>query len=371
MKVTPANSSLFGEDSELIKSYFECFVGTLAEKHQIQPEVFATYLGTFELFLMTRGGSCDLSPLEAAVDTLVEWFDSLDKPVAKNIFIKADENLREGNDAFWSMLNSNPKTRENFSFKENTDKLFEAINSILEFIVGREGWLISAFQRNAVDVGDEVGLHLLLDGCRVFLSRGNNLAVTDENLFGIPLNQWRNIAAHKSYRCRGGKVNASFGRSGAKVVTISRDELERAILEIYKFRIGIKLVTGLALSIVAAKNLDFIEATQFSPRSFLHDLNYLLEKHGVQLESFELLNELVLEGNKVDVPHDFSIFDVKFSCHDYEETDEAHLASFVARIAKVLEHIFGEHNTLPEKEKVLLHFSRSPDNGFHMIYTYD
>ena len=144
MKVTPVNTSLFGEDSEFIKNYFESFTELLAERFQVQPEAFATYLGTFELFLMTRGGNGDFSPLEAAVNILMEWFASLDKSVAKTVFVKAEEGCREANDSFWSMINSDPRTRDEFSFKENIDKQFETVNRVLEFMVAREGGLIAS-----------------------------------------------------------------------------------------------------------------------------------------------------------------------------------------------------------------------------------
>lgn len=371
MKVTPANSSLFKEGSNLIKSYFESFSGLLAEKFELQPEVFENYLGVFELFLMTRGGGGDLSSLDAAVNTLVERFDSFDKTVAKAIFVKAEEGCREANDSFWSMINSDPRTSDNYSFKENIDKRFETVNRVLEFMVAREGWLIAAFQREKTDVGEVIPLHMLLDSCRLFLGEDSNLAVVSENLFGIPLNQWRNIAAHKSYKCLGGKVEASYGRKLEKIVTLSGGELERACMEIYKFGVGVKFIVGLTLTIVAARNPSFIETVQLSPRSFLHDLNYLLDKYGAQVDSFELLNDLVVGVDKIEVPDDFSIFGVRFTCDDVNGSDDLRLAGIAVRIAKVLAHIFGEQNSLPEKEKILLYISRSPDNGFHMIYTYD
>lgn len=162
-----------------------------------------------------------------------------------------------------------------------------------------------------------------------------------------------------------------YGRTLENVVTLSGDELERACMEIYKLRIGVKLVVGLTLTIVAARNQDFIDVAQLSPRSLLHDLNYLLKKYGAQVESFELLNDLVVDGYKTEVPDDFSIFDVKFTYDNADTSDDARLPDISVRIANVLSNIFSEHNTLPEKEKVLLHFSRSPDNGFHMFYYYD
>ena len=167
------------------------------------------------------------------------------------------------------------------------------------------------------------------------------------------------------------KLMQGYGRTLENVVTLSGDELERACMEIYKLRIGVKLVVGLTLTIVAARNQDFIDVAQLSPRSLLHDLNYLLKKYGAQVESFELLNDLVVDGYKTEVPDDFSIFDVKFTYDNADTSDDARLPDISVRIANVLSNIFSEHNTLPEKEKVLLHFSRSPDNGFHMFYYYD
>lgn len=72
------------------------------------------------------------------------------------------------------------------------------------------------FQREKVDVGEEIPLHILLEHCRSFLGKDSNLAVVNENLFNIPLNQWRNIAAHKSYKCLGGKVNARLWENSRK-----------------------------------------------------------------------------------------------------------------------------------------------------------
>lgn len=371
MKITPVNTSLFGKDSELIKNYFEYFSELLAERFEVQPEAFATYLGTFELFLMTRMWDGDLSSLEEKINMLLEWFSSLDKSVAKAIFVKADESCREANDSFWSMINSDPRTNNEYSFKENIDKRFETINSVLEFMVAREGWLIAAFQIKKTDVSEAISLNSLLSSCKSFLGEDGNLAIVNENLFDIQLNQWRNIAAHKSYKCFGGKVNATYGRNLVNIATLSEDELERACMEIYKLRIGIKLIVGLTLNIVAARNQDFIDVALPSPRSFLHDLNYFLEKYGAQVESFMLLNELVVGGNKIEVPDDFSIFDVKFTYDGGDTSDNARLLDIVLRIANVLSHIFSENNSLPEKEKVLLHFSRSPDNEFHILYSYD
>ncbi|MGP0872442.1 hypothetical protein ACJ8QF_19965 [Serratia sp. CY81684] len=371
MKITPVNTSLFGKDSKLIKNHFEYFSELLAERFEVQPEVFATYLGTFELFLMTRTWDGDLSSLEEKINMLLEWFASLDKSVAKAVFVKADEGCREANDSFWSMINSDPRTNNEYSFKENIDKRFETINSILEFMVAREGWLIAAYQIKKADVRKVISLNDLLSSCKSFLGEEGNLAIVNENLFDIPLNQWRNIAAHKSYKCFGGKINASYGRNIIKIATLSEDELERACMEIYKLRIGIKLIVGLTLNIVAARNQDFIDVALSSPRSFLHDLNYLLEKYGAQVESFMLLNELAVGGNKIEVPDDFSIFEVKFTYYGSDTSDDARLIDIVLRIANVLSHIFSENNSLPEKEKVLLHFSRTPDNEFHMLYSYD
>lgn len=371
MKIAPLNISLFGKDSELIKNYFEFFTESLAEKLGVQPDAFSTYLGTFELFLMTREWDGDLSSLDEKITMLIEWFASLDKSVSKAVFVKADEGCREANNSFWSMKNSNLRTSNHYSFKENIDKQFEKINSILEFMVAREGWLIAAFQSENIDVMEAISFNKIMGDCKCFLGENSNLAVVDENLFDIPLNQWRNIAAHQSYKCFGGKVNASYGRYNVKIITISEDELEQACLEIYKLRIGIKLIVGLTLSIVAARNEDFIDLSQYSPRSFLHDLNFLLEKYGTQVETFEFLNDLVVDGKKLKVPDYFSIFDVKFTYDSAVTSDDARLFEIVLRIAGVLSHVFSEYNSLPDKEKVLLHFSRSPDNGFHTIYSYD
>ncbi|MFA1046700.1 hypothetical protein ACDH60_24780, partial [Pseudomonas ficuserectae] len=86
MKVTPANTSLFGEDAGVVKAYFESFSECLVEKFEVHSEFFATYLGTFELFLKTREGGGDLSSLEVAVNTLVEWFGKLEKSAAQAVF---------------------------------------------------------------------------------------------------------------------------------------------------------------------------------------------------------------------------------------------------------------------------------------------
>lgn len=169
MKITPVNTSLFGKDSKLIKNYFEYFSELLAERFEVQPEVFATYLGTFELFLMTRTWDGDLSSLEEKINMLLEWFASLDKSVAKAVFVKADEGCREANDSFWSMINSDPRTNNEYSFKENIDKRFETINSILEFMVAREGWLIAAYQIKKADVRKVISLNDLLSSCKSFL----------------------------------------------------------------------------------------------------------------------------------------------------------------------------------------------------------
>lgn len=368
MKITPANESLFKEDAPVVKQYFLSFAELLANKFEVPAGVFYNHLGVFELFLLSRKDGADLSALEIAIATLVDWFDTLDASLAREVFMLADEACKDANDSFFSMINSDPHLREEYSFKENMDKLFDTINRVVEFMIVREGFLIAAFQKKSGDPRQKMSTHLLLDCCKSFLGDGNNLSVTDENLIGIPLNQWRNIAAHKSYKCFDGKIEASYGQKDVKVVTLSRDELERACMEIYKLRVGVKLITGLALTVIATKNEDFIEGAEFSARSFLHDMNYILAHHDIQLKSFERLQELVLEGKRVEVPDGFSIFDVRFIS---EEEDGNHLAGRVARIAEVLALIFGGHNTLPEKEKVLLHFSRSPDSGFHMIYTYD
>lgn len=62
---------------------------------------------------------------------------------------------------------------------------------------------------------------------------------------------------------------------------------------------------------------------------------------------------------------------MKFTYYGSDTSDDARLIDIVLRIANVLSHIFSENNSLPEKEKVLLHFSRTPDNEFHMLYSYD
>lgn len=302
---------------------------------------------------------------------MIEWFASLDKSDAKVVFTKAYESCTEANDSFWSMINSDPRTNNEYSFKENIDKRFDTIYRVLEFMVAKEGWLIAASQSEKVDVHESMPLNNLLSSCKSFLGEDNNLAIVNDNLFDIPLNQWRNIAVHKSYKCLGRKVYASYGRNNVTNATLSEDELDRACMEIYKLRVGIKFIVGLTLNILAARNQDFIDVSPPSPRSFLHDLNYFLKEFGAQVESFRILDDLDLGGNKLEVPDDISIFGVKFTYDIVDTSDDTRLLEIVCLIANALSHIFSESNSLPEKEKVLLHFSRSPDNGFHMFYSYD
>jgi hypothetical protein len=365
MKVDIKRDSLFPGNEKEIQEYFELFTLALSEKFEVPSFIFKNLSGLFELFLTLNRESNHIAPIREAVTAIIEWLDTVSPTSVRETFEQTSAYWREANDSFWSMLNSNPTTNDQYSFRENADKLFDTINRVLEFMIKKEGYLLARFEDRNESELRKYDLFSIIERCVTFLNRYPDLAIDNGALMQIPLNQWRNISAHKDFTCWGDKINVTYGRNSVKKAQLSRGEIENACMEIYRTRINVKIITSIVLIVLAARHEQLISIIEFSPKTFLYDINYFFAGRDFRLTQFELTEELVINGEKAQVPEGFSVFNVSFS--HKEDTDEQ-LLFIIQAIARALSHVFGEHNSFPPKEKVVLYFTGDP--AFHMIYTY-
>lgn len=369
MKIELNNVSLFPGDEKEVRDYFRSFIYSLAEQYKVPSAVFNNLLGLFELFLYTNREGQDLDAIQDAVSKVLEWLENLNSDVLKHTYEISSEYMREANDSFWSMSNSNPTTSSDYSFAENVDKIFDSINRVLEFMIKREGYLISLYESRFNVVPKKVDLFTVIESSLAFLNRFTGLAVNSDNLKGIPLNQWRNISAHRDYSCNGEVVCVSYGRNIIKEECISWRDLEVAFLEIYRLRANVKFVVSIVLIVLTVRNDELADLVKYSPKSLLNDINLFFTDEGFCITRFEKSEGLVIDGKQQKTPEGFVVFDVEFM---HKESTDEQLCLTIRAVSEALSSVFGEHNSLPQKEKVLLHYrSVSPCSGFHMVYTFD
>jgi hypothetical protein len=368
MKIDIKATSLFPAHQKEIQDYFHVLTQALSKRFEVLPAVFNNLSGMFESFLALNREHEHIAPLMDATSRIVQWLYSMPAASLKETYATSSEFWREANDSFWSMSNSNPETNPEYTFRENVDKRFDTIYRVLEFMIKKEGYLICRLEHTGDDVPEKFDLTTSVERCMTFLGRFPGLAVKEVALKQIPLNQWRNISAHKNFTCNGNKITVTYGRNAIKSTELTWEEIESACVEIYRMRINIKIIACIVLIVLAARDKELLALAKISPKTALLDINYFFESRNFSITRFELLKELVIQGQKPSIPEGLSVFNVEF---DHNEETDAQLVAILQAVAAALAAVFGDHNSLPPKEKVVLHFnSTSRSSEFHLIYTF-
>lgn len=334
-------------------------------------------MGVFELALAMapRSEEKHLEDWLTTIKILTNWLLDNEKKLGDVFFKKAFINIDEGIQSFWSMKNSIITNPDNYSFQEIIENQFDCLDKIIEKMIRFEGYLISS--KNHFDDTGEVysdfSSNKAFKHCESFFKDYDSIKINDEKLLSIQVTQWRNIAAHKSYSCRNNEISISYGNyPKIKKRKITQEDLQQVILEVYRFRINIKLSLGIVLTTVLWKSLSAIDLVEFSSRGFLMDLNYFIRDLGVNIIRFESVSAFNIEGEcKIatsDCP-EHHLYEIEFES-TIDEPDS--LAKIIFNISEMIILMFNEHNSLPKKEEVMFYFQDKKRNPqFHMVRSFD
>lgn len=371
MKIQPNIPSIFPEHQDKLIKSFELFSEGLSEKFDVPRELFRNHYGVFELTLALTQ---DSKVIDDHFDMICNFTAELiNANVDIELISKSIEHLDEGIAAFNSMKNSAIVVRDDYSFKENVDSLFDSINKIIEHMIKKEGSFITHQEliNDNQTVSNNYTLFTVINNCEKFLLKSRLCSVNHKNLLNIPVNQWRNISAHRDYECKNHRISLEYGRGERKNLEISIEDLEGVLTEVYRMRVNIKFVTGVALSILSLKYLphDFKKVGTPLKNSLL-DFNYYLMNEGVSILKFLEVKRFIINGIELENNKNKTLYDIEFGTSKEFNSDA--LAVKWKRIATAISFTFSNYNNLPDREEVLFHiYSTSVEPEFNMIISFD
>ncbi|HCG5296693.1 TPA: hypothetical protein NJZ52_004458 [Vibrio parahaemolyticus] len=371
MKIQPYIPSIFPEHhGELIKS-FELFSEGLSEKFDVPKEIFRNHYGVFELTLALTQ---DSRVIEDHFDMICNFTAELiNKNVGIELISKSIEHLDEGIAAFNSMKNSAIVARDDYSFKENVDSVFDSINKIIEHMIKKEGSFITHQEliNDNQTVSNNYSLFTVIDNCEKFLLKSRLCSVNHKKIFNVPVNQWRNISAHRDYECKNHRIYLEYGRGERKKLEISIEDLDRVLTEVYRMRVNIKFVTGIVLSILSSKYLPHDFKKVGTPlKNLLSDFNYYLINEGVSILKFLKVERFIINEIEYENKENKKLYEIEFGASKDFNSDE--LAVKWKGIATAISLAFSDYNNLPNREEVVFHiYSTSFEPKFNMIISFD
>lgn len=245
-------------------------------------------------FLSPNKGKIVIDSLLEIIEFIVDTYDSnteIMNDLVKISFKKRDEALYH----FWEYYSKGKLLKDkNLSFRKKTSYRFSMINQIAEHMLKRESYLLyAAFQvSNAESVKKDINLNetiqmLLLLPFEYFKN------IDSHNLKDVSINQWRNIAAHSSYECKNETIEITYSNNKTKTITL--EELDIVITEIYCLRLFVKIVTNLCLDILQIKFPEYVEESRYVPETTLIDLNAYYEEFETRITTFKLSDSIMIE----------------------------------------------------------------------------
>lgn len=200
---------------------------------------------------------------------------------------KAFKKRDEANHFYWEYNEiAKLSIKEEITFRKSVEYRMSMIHKFIENIMKREMFLFYAMDSfiNGIDIIENPNLNNLITV--VFGSRVKFISMYNEKeLFGISINQWRNIGAHSSYECNNNKIIVMYGN---KKEELDIEDLDIVMTCLYGIRAYFKLTLNITLDILLTKYPKYLELIQYIPETALLDINSYLSTFGIRLCEWSL-----------------------------------------------------------------------------------
>ena len=364
--------SEFGEDfKDFYYNFLEGFEGELGInlfglEHEYK---------LFQLFCIVNGESFQKA-LEEWHNTMYYIIDAYkkDEEFFKEITRKAIKNRDEALNSFWK-YRENAETfekirDEKYNFNRKVDILFELLRDLIEGIIKREAYLLKEVniimghysRNNKENTLNDIIQNLL--ATPTYNLQSNVL----DNLLGISINQYRNIAAHSDFRTENNKIYAKY--SNDKEIILSIEELEKIHFEIYKLRTFIKICINLSIDFMVAKYPELHSDLKVIPETAIIDTNSNLDSFGIKILSSEFSDYFKLNGKKIEQDNQtFFILDIESNEKSLIETVEILFLAITSFFP-----MFNKKNNFPDLSEILWVLKikfHDRDNPVHLFISYD
>jgi hypothetical protein len=241
---------------------------------------------------------------------------------------------------------------------------FSLINDYIEYLINNEIYIIYSLHllnENRKEKIEDIDLSkkiMILKNVPCFLL--NDINTLD--IYGISINQWRNIAAHGSYECLNDKIEVIYSNECKKI--ISFNELEKVLTVISNLRFYVKLIGNLTIEASMQLYPDIHDYVTYVPETVIAEINFQLNKFNTNITSFSV--EDSFKKNKITLAEKgMKYADLKvMSLHD--KTEEVLLELVLA--TPEIEKIFSKKNGYLNNENIIIIFDVVfRKNNFNML----
>ena len=347
------NNYNFEGDEEVRKFYnkiYKCF----EEELGINLYGISSQYETFRLFCFVNV-DCLESALNQWLDTMYYIIDSYKKNVStfKEIMIKAIKNMDEALVFFWEFQENSKRyidiREDKYNFRKKAMTLLRSFQDLIENILKREAILlkevniIEGYAKKNLDYNK---LFNIIENIFSTPTYDFSKYVSD-NLSGVNVNQFRNIVAHSNFRLENEKIYATYGTN--KSIEFTLEEAEKALYEIYRLRIFLKLTLNLTIDFMLVKHPELIKEIKVIPETAIVDANSFLNPKGINIVSYEISHSVKIEEREFSQDGQvYFILEI-----EGRKLSEVEILKYIFIVIHELIPIFTRENNLPQVEEIL------------------
>ena len=294
---------LFNNEDE-VDSSLSGFIPTL--------RAFRTLYGYFENFER---------PFELIKSALYLYRKALriDYNTTTDILVEAAEDMDKALNQHWQFCGNLREWAESLEkdipVRDKVYDYFNLIHSLLEGIFKREIWfLISCFQisnnkNNSASQWRNKSLGAIVKKLGE-LPEPLNSFFSCRTVKEIPINQLRNIAAHKDFTVYNDKIEVTIGIKNKRSFLLTFEELTETMMELLKIRMVAKTFINFVLCENFETLLDKGYKYMLIPETLINDVSLHLANEDIILEKVQKVGDTIEIKCKCDTKPDKNVFEV-------------------------------------------------------------
>jgi hypothetical protein len=239
--------------------------------------------------------------------------------------------------------------KKNISFRNKVNTIFMAIEDIVENLIAKEIYPLYSIYclKNGKIPSDERLNNIIEYLADMPMEYFDKIDI--KNIEGISINQWRNIAAHSSYKCENNFIEISYSTHGHEIITF--DKLESVLFILNKYRIFLKIVGNLCIEAVMEKEPSITEEITYVPETVLSEINASLKEFDTKISKIEITNEIKVNGKRTKFEND--IFYIKVTSNGLDK--KVIIVNLFFQTSEIIK-IFNGFNSLKRNEELILVF---------------
>lgn len=372
--IDSVNLNDFEKDEEL-RNFYNNLLGFLEVELDVNFYGMAFQYDTFRLFCFINADCLELA-ISQFIDTMYYIIDSYKKnknkfrEIMSEVIVNRDQAL----EFFWEFEELGKRYLEirddKYNFRKKAMILLKSFQELIENVIKREAILlkevniIEGYEKTDADYDK---LHCIIEN--IFLTPTYDFSkYINNNLWGVKVNQFRNIVAHSNFKLDNEKIKATYGHN--KSIELTIEQAEKALNDIYRLRIFIKLILNLTIDFMVVIYPELIEKIKVIPETAIVDSNSILNPNGMSIVEYEINSKLEIDEYKLSDSGQvyFRLF------IESNKQLEKNTLKLLFLVVDHLTLIFTKENSLPELKEIIwvLNIKFSNDNkSLTLFISYD